>query len=407
MRFLRIPLLVVAILTASSCTGGGDVDRGEAPVGSGTTTVTSIPLPDPIEVAGPLIGLTTVEVVSGLDRPVFATAPWGDERLFVVEQPGRVRVVAGGRLLDEPFLDITGDVGSGELEQGLLGLAFHPRFPADERFFVYFTDGEGDTRLVSYRVSDDPDVADVESGVELVTHLQPASNHNGGMLQFGTDGYLYVALGDGGGANDQFGNGQRSDTLLGTILRLDVDGAEPYAIPPDNPFVGGGGAPQVWAYGLRNPWRFDIDPATGLMFVADVGQAEWEEVSVVETSVGGANFGWSIVEGEECFTQALCDTSGLETPAITYDHSEGCSIIGGFVYRGALIPELAGHYFYSDWCGGWVRSFRFEGGAIVEPIDWTTDLGTFGRVLSFGRDGAGELYVLGGDGALARIDPRR
>jgi glucose/arabinose dehydrogenase len=227
------------------------------------------------------------------------------------------------------------------------------------------------------------------------------------MLEFGTDGYLYVSLGDGGGANDQFGNGQRTDTLLGTILRLDVDGAAPYSTPPDNPFVGGGGAPDVWAFGLRNPWRFDIDPLTGLMFVADVGQAEWEEVTVVDSSKAGANFGWSIVEADECFAETPCETTGLEQPVIAYDHSEGCSIIGGFVYRGALIPEVAGHYFYSDWCGGWVRSFLYNGTTMVEAIDWTTDLGTFGLILSFGRDGAGELYLLGGDGVVSRIVAQR
>ncbi len=376
-------------------------------LGSGTTTPTSIPLPAPVAVDAELTGLATVEVASGLDRPVFAIAPWGDERLFIVEQPGRIRVISGGRLLDDPFLDITDEVGSEGLEQGLLGLAFHPRFPADERFFVYYTDVDGNTRLVSYRVSSEPNSADPTSGNELLTVRQPASNHNGGMLEFGTDGYLYVSLGDGGGANDQFGNGQRTDTLLGTILRLDVDGAAPYSTPPDNPFVGGGGAPDVWAFGLRNPWRFDIDPLTGLMFVADVGQAEWEEVTVVDSSKAGANFGWSIVEADECFAETPCETTGLEQPVIAYDHSEGCSIIGGFVYRGALIPEVAGHYFYSDWCGGWVRSFLYNGTTMVEAIDWTTDLGTFGRILSFGRDGAGELYLLGGDGVVSRIVPQR
>lgn len=408
MRLVHASLFALLLILAA-CSGAesGEFDPGVAPLGPGTTTVTSIPLPDPTPVVDSLIGLTTTEVASGLDRPVFATAPWGDERLFVVEQSGRIRVVSGGRLLDEPFLDITDDVGSDDLEQGLLGLAFHPRFPADARFFVYYTDGEGDTRVVSYRVSADPDVADLQSGIEMLAHPQPASNHNGGMLGFGIDGYLYVSLGDGGGADDQFGNGQRTDTLLGTILRLDVDGGVPYAIPLDNPFAGGGGAPQVWAYGLRNPWRFDIDPVTGLMFVADVGQAEWEEVSVVDTSVAGANFGWSIVEGDECFAETPCDTTGLEPPVVIYDHSQGCSIIGGFVYRGALIPEIAGHYFYSDWCGGWIRSFRFEEGEVVDATDWTGDLGTFGRVLSFGRDGAGELYVLGGDGTVSKIVARR
>ena len=407
MRQYRLLLFATAFIAACSGADGGDFDPGVRALGSGTTTATSIPLPEPVPAVDPLLGLTTTEVATGLDGPVFATAPWGDSRLFVVEQPGRIRVVSGGILLDRPFLDITAEVGSGELEQGLLGLAFHPRFPEDERFFVYSTDRSGDTRVASYRVSSDPNVADGQSRDELLFHPQPASNHNGGMLAFGTDGYLFVSLGDGGGADDQFGNGQRPETMLGAILRLDVDGADPYAIPPDNPFARDGGAPQVWAYGLRNPWRFDIDPVTGLMFIADVGQAEWEEVSVVDTSVGGTNLGWSIVEGEECFGAASCDATGLEPPVVTYDHGQGCSIIGGFVYRGALIPEIAGHYFYGDWCGGWVRSFRFDGSGAVESIDWTADLGTFGQVLSFGRDGVGELYVLAGDGRVLKIEARR
>lgn len=317
-----------------------------------------------------------------------------------------MRIGPGGDESD--FLDLTPDVGSSGLEQGLLGMAFHPDYADNGRFFVYYTDLDGTSRLYEYAAPGGE--ADPGSARLVLSQPQPASNHNAGMLEFGPDGYLYVSLGDGGGANDEFGHGQRSDTLLGTILRLDVDGADPYAVPPDNPFVAGGGAAQVWAYGLRNPWRFTIDPVEELLYIADVGQDEWEEVNATSYDAPGLNYGWPITEGPECLDDDdddECDRDGLVEPVFAYEHDQGCSITGGFVYRGTAIPELDGHYFYADWCGQWVRSFRLAGGSVTAETDWTAELGDVGQVLSFGRDGFGELYVLNQDGFVLKIVPRR
>ncbi|MDP8959778.1 MAG: PQQ-dependent sugar dehydrogenase, partial [Actinomycetota bacterium] len=203
-----------------------------------------------------------------------------------------------------------------------------------------------------------------------------------------------------------FGNGQRPDTLLATVLRLDVDAAQPYAIPPDNPFVDGGGAPEVWAYGLRNPWRFSFDQ--GLLYIADVGQSSWEEVNVVRADRAGLNYGWPIMEGAHCFQEEGCGTWGLVLPVLEYPIPEdGCAVIGGFVYRGRAIPELVGHYFYGDLCGGWVRSFRFRDGQAVDQRDWTEDLGRVGSILSLGRGSGGELYLTVAEGQVFRLVPRR
>jgi glucose/arabinose dehydrogenase len=298
-------------------------------------------------------------------------------------------------------------VSEGHLEQGLLGLAFHPDYAVNGRFFVHYTDRSGATTLAEYRVSDDdPDKADRESGRILLTQGQPAGNHNGGMIEFGPDGYLYMGLGDGGGANDRYGNGQDPTTLLGTILRLDVDGGEPYAIPPNNPFVDGeAGAREVWAYGLRNPWRFSIDG--GSIYVGDVGQADWEEIDVAPIDAAGLNYGWPVMEGQVCFQSGDCDEAGLTLPALVYDHGEGCSVTGGHVYRGTAIPELTGHYFYADWCGGWIRSFLYSDGQVTEVADWSDDLGRVGSIVSFGRDASGELYVVVDEGIVYRMVPVR
>jgi len=410
---------VALVFVLSACSGSEVPEaRPEPPVGPGTTTVTTPRLPEVVESSAPLVELHAVEVASGLERPSYAIAPWGDDRLFVLEQPGRIRIVDDSGLQGESFLDIAAQVGSDGLEQGLLGMAFHPAFPADDRFFVYFTDRDGDSRLMSYRLGADPGVADPESGEVILRVDQPASNHNGGMVGFGLDGYLYLGLGDGGGANDQFGHGQDPSTLLGTILRIDVDAATPYAVPPDNPLLGTL-APEVWAFGLRNPWRFDIDPATGDVYIADVGQSQREEVTVLPAGTSGSNLGWSVTEGRECFGSATCDTEGLVAPTVTYGHDEGCSVTGGFVYRGSAIPELAGHYLYSDWCSGWVRSLRIDGVAAVDQADWmdgvaavdqadwTGGVGDVGRVSSFGRDGHGELYLVATEGSVWRIEPVR
>jgi glucose/arabinose dehydrogenase len=357
------------------------------------TTTASLP---------PLQGLGLETVAEGLSNPLLVTAPEGDPRLFVVEKVGRVRIVADGELLSEPFLDISSLVlisGARFGEQGFLGLAFHPSYADNGRFFVHYSDRGGDTALVEYRVSDDPDRADSESARLLLSLEQPAANHNGGMVTFGPDGYLYLGLGDGGAAGDRFGNGQNPDTLLATVLRLDVDEGDPYAIPPDNPFVDGGGAPEVWAYGLRNPWRFAFDD--GLIYIADVGQNAWEEIDVAPTDQGGLNYGWPIMEAGHCFQEENCDPAGLVQPVLEYPiPEEGCAVIGGYVYRGRAIPELAGHYFYGDLCGGWVRSFRHQDGRAAEQAEHLTGVG---NILSFGTDSQGELYVGVAGGTVSRL----
>jgi glucose/arabinose dehydrogenase len=353
-------------------------------------------------------GPATLEVVVvGLENPLFlTTAPGEDATLYVVERPGRIRVVDGDSLVGDPFLDITTLVRSGG-EQGLLGLAFHPNYDSNGLFFVNYTDHAGDTRVVRYTVRPDGTGADPASAKELLMVPQPFTNHNGGHLVFGPDGLLYIGLGDGGSGGDPNGNGQDPSTLLGSMLRIDVDGGDPYAIPADNPFAGSSDdAPEVWIYGLRNPWRYAFDPATGDLYVADVGQQEIEEVSVLPAaSAGGSNLGWNVLEGTACFGTNTCDGTGTVLPVHEYTHDEGCSITGGYVYRGSTLPELEGRYFFGDFCSGWIRSFRFDGGAAVDVVDHTDDFGTVSNLSSFGEDAQGELYAISLDGTVYRIVP--
>jgi glucose/arabinose dehydrogenase len=354
--------------------------------------------------AGPS-GLALEPVASGLAAPLYLTAPPGDTaRLFVVEQGGRVRIVAHGRLLAAPFLDLTARVSAGG-ERGLLSLAFHPDFAANGYFYVDYTDVNGDTRVERYTVSGDPDVADTASRTLVLFVPQPYPNHNGGLVLFGPDGKLYIGLGDGGSGGDPQNRAQNPDSLLGKLLRLDVDAGEPYAIPPDNPFARGGGAPEVWALGLRNPWRFAFDRASGLLYIADVGQDAWEEVDVAPAGRGGANYGWRIMEGAHCYGPDPCRPAGLVPPALEYSHAEGCAVVGGAVYRGTRYPALAGHYFYADLCGGWVRSFTYAGGVVTGETRWALDV-PLEAPLSFGEDARGELYVLSGAGTVYHLAPR-
>jgi glucose/arabinose dehydrogenase len=364
--------------------GGGSTD-GNIPSGSSP----------PVDQGGPPFLLTRLDVEAR--NPVQVTAPAGDDRLFVVEQAGRVRVLRDGAEPDEPFLDISERISSGG-ERGLLSLAFHPDFATNGAFFLDFTDPGGDTRVERWTVGPDPDRADPASARVILAIEQPYANHNGGHLLFGPDGMLYVALGDGGSGGDPLGSGQDRGTLLGTILRLDVDAAEPYAIPADNPFVGHATfRPEIWAWGLRNPWRIAFDPDEGLLYVADVGQNRIEEIDVVPAGEPGLNFGWNLMEGSECFTPG-CDPSGLVLPVVEYDHSQGCSVTGGLVYRGTRVQAIRGHYFYSDYCEGWLRSFRYEDGAAVDHRVW--EVGSAGNVVSFGTDADGELYVVSRSGDL-------
>lgn len=342
-------------------------------------------------------GLTlelTPFISSGLSGPVFLTQPLDDGRIFVVEQPGRIRLIKDGVLQATPFLDLTSRVLSGG-ERGLLSVAFHPQYATNHFFYVYFTtQPNGDIRIERFTATANPDVADATSSKLVITapHSSQA-NHNGGLLTFGPDGMLYAALGDGGGGGDPLGNGQNFNSLLGGMIRLDVDHGDPYAIPANNPFVGQAGKrAELWAKGLRNPWRYAFDPPTGLLYIADVGQGEREEVDVVNASSGGLNYGWNITEGTTCYNASTCNKTGLTDPVLDYTHDAGaCSITGGYVYRGSAIEGLQGHYLYSDYCAGFLKSFRYANGIAVDQKDWGI---TTGNVTSFGKDIDGELYVL-------------
>jgi glucose/arabinose dehydrogenase len=348
-------------------------------------------------------------VASGLSFPLYLTTPAGDARLFIVEKGGAIRIVKDGALLPAPFLSLADRVSTGG-EQGLLGLAFDPAYATTGRFVVHYTDVNGNTVVSMFRVSaGGPDLADPASESVLLTAEQPFANHNGGQILFGPDGMLYIGLGDGGSDGDPGGRGQAVTDLLGDILRVDVSSGTGYTVPADNPFVGRADArPEIWSYGLRNPWRFSFDPATGDLYIADVGQNAWEEVDVV-TAAGGAgrgtNFGWNPTEGAHCYATSSCDLGAFTLPVLEYSHSEGCSITGGYVYRGAAIPALQGHYFYSDFCRGRVRSFRLQDGEAVEPQQRSA-LAPGGSVTSFGQDTVGELYILTAEGQIFRIAPR-
>jgi hypothetical protein len=344
------------------------------------------------------------EVAAGLSNPVYLTAPRNDARLFIVEQPGRIRVVENGALLPAPFLDITDRVSSGG-ERGLLSVAFHPSYATNGFLYVDYTDRAGDTRIERYRVSADRNRADPASAKLILQVAQPFPNHNGGLVVFGPDGKLYVGMGDGGSGGDPQGHGQNRATLLGDILRIDVDAGDPYAIPADNPYVGQSASRnEIWASGVRNPWRFSFDREAGLLYLADVGQNALEEINVVPATSAGLDYGWNVMEGSRCFRPADgCERAGKVVPVLEYPHAEGCSVTGGYVYRGSRIPALRGHYFYSDYCRGWIRSFRYASGQAADRREWA--LGDLGNVLSFGEDAAGELYVLSANGRVYRLDP--
>jgi glucose/arabinose dehydrogenase len=340
-------------------------------------------------------GLRLELVVEGLEQPVFVRhAGDGSERLFVVEQAGRILIVDAGELLAEPFLDISEEVLSGG-ERGLLGLAFHPQFADNRRYFVHYTRAEdGASVIAEFRVSSDPNRSR-PAGRALLRVSQPFANHNGGMIAFGPDGFLYIALGDGGSAGDPGNRAQNPNVLLGKILRIDVDGRRPYAIPPDNPFVAGGGRPEIYALGLRNPWRFSFDRKRGRLYVGDVGQRQREEINIVRH---GRNYGWRVLEGSRCFEPPEgCEFRGLELPRTEYGHGGGrCAVTGGYVYRGRNVPSLARTYVFGDYCSGEVFGLlRRERSVLLD-----TDL----SITSFGEDEAGELYVVDHGGTIYRIE---
>ncbi len=370
--------------------GTGCTPSAPQVVDGGTPGQPATPTPTPEPVWPPTVSLEPA--FSGLEQPVLAVgAGDGSDRLFVVELTGRVRVAKAGAVLPKPFLDLSGLVSTGG-ERGLFSVAFPPDYATSGAFYVDYTNTAGNSVIARYRVSADPDRADPASAEVLLTVKQPYANHNGGQLAFGPDGFLYIGFGDGGSGGDPQGNAQNPATMLGKMLRIDVSRPGPYGIPLDNPFIGQTAyRAEIWALGLRNPWRFSFDRSTGELYIADVGQNEWEEIDVEPARSGGRNYGWNRFEGTHPYPpDAKRDPAGFTMPVIEYDHSAGESVAGGFVYRGKRSAALLGVYFYADYSSGRVWALRRAG------TRWQMALvAETGRAIAgFGQDDAGELYLL-------------
>ena len=421
---------LLAVLVAGACSSGSgeqpSTDSSDA-TAIATPTPAVVPVPEPT--AEPVITFeptaTPAPTVTALplaqldlepafpelsfERMVVLTyADDGTERLFLVEQPGRIMVFENRADVEDAslFLDIRERVSDRGNEEGLLGLAFDPEFSANGYLYVYYSAASPRRSVVSrFSVSSDGLSGDPSSETVVLEVPQPFSNHNGGQILFGPDGYLYIGLGDGGSGGDPRNNGQNPGTLLGTILRIDVralDEEGTYRIPPDNPFVDGTGEarPEIWAYGLRNPWRFTFDRETGDLWAADVGQNRFEEVDVIKP---GLNYGWNIMEGNECFGSSACDDGGLEPPIFVYDRGGGCSVTGGYVYRGTRLPSLYGAYVYGDFCSGKIWALRMENGEVVEHIQL---IDSRLSIPSFAEDPTGEMLVLSFDGRIYKFVER-
>ncbi|NNE07216.1 MAG: hypothetical protein HKN20_01515, partial [Gemmatimonadetes bacterium] len=353
-------------------------------------------------------GITMDLVLDDLTLPIYATAPPGDARLFLAGQRGTVHIIENDTLRADPFLDIDSLVHFTGIfnDEGFYGLAFHPGYATNGYFFVYYMDNAQNTRVVRYQVSGDPNKADHASAEVVLTLAQPHTAHNGGEILFGPDGMFYVPLGDGGFFGDPDDRAQDPQQFFGKILRIDVDSL-PYSIPPDNPFVGNAGVlDEIWAIGTRNPYRPSFDAATGDFWIADVGEAAWEEINVEWAGdPGGHNYGWSLVEGYGCFDPPdSCGIDTLDAPLFAYDHTNGdCSITGGFVYRGAAIPHLYGHYLYGDFCSRRVWAMRAEPDTVLDVIDLTPQIdpgSVLQTVTSIVHDGFGEPYVIDRTGSV-------
>lgn len=387
------------------------VETTAAPLPTTTETATSTPTAPPSVTTFPNPeSYQWVQVVGGLQNPVnLANAGDGSNRLFVLEKKGLIRVISGGTLQENPFLDISSQVGSRGSEQGLLGLAFHPDFKSNGYFYLDYTDTSGNTIIA--RFTADPQASagdqkgDPASEKVLLTIDQPFSNHNGGHILFGPDGMLWIGMGDGGSGGDPHGNGQSLNTLLGKLLRIDVNRGDPYAIPADNPFASrSSGLPEIWAFGLRNPWQFSFDAQTADLYIADVGQDQWEEVDFLPSGFPDlpANLGWNIKEGSHPFNSVASPPPNLIDPVTEYDHSQGCSIIGGGVYRGQALPEFNGVYLFGDYCSGTIW------GLLHLSSGWQSQLlfNTGVQIQAFGTDQQGEVYFVASEGSLYRLEKR-
>jgi glucose/arabinose dehydrogenase len=406
-RFAQLALVLALGFALIGCNEDGSPDttpeaRSASPDPERSQEKEGTPRPGSFEPQSVRVELEPV--AEGFEAPLGVTnAGDGSGRLFVVEQTGAIRIIDGGTVLEEPFLDVGEAIVAGG-EQGLLGLAFHPDYKRNGRFFINYTDVSGDTVVAEVQTSGDPNQADEGSVQPLLQIDQPFANHNGGQLEFGSDGYLYIATGDGGSGGDPQGNGQNTGALLGKLLRIDVDSGDPYGIPDDNPFANGGGAPEVWAYGLRNPWRFSFDSKTDDLWIADVGQGDFEEINRTPTDRSGLNYGWNIMEGNQCFEEGGCDRSEKVLPISGYTHEFGCSVTGGYVYRGAESPALTGGYIFGDYCSGTIWGIDARVSNFTMP---QTLLESGLSLSSFGLDEEGELYLTDlSDGGVYKVVAR-
>jgi len=344
-------------------------------------------------------------VADGFDQPVaLLDAADKSDRLFVVERSGLVRILQDEEVLPTPFLDLGDRIGlTGSTSAGLLGMAFHPDFSENGFFFVHYTNTSGQSVIARFQTGADLNVCDSTTEKRLLEIDYPIGEHKGGDLAFGPDGYLYISIGDGGGPGngDQAGNAQNPGTLLGSILRIDVDRGEPYAIPSDNPFISGGGQPEVWVYGLRNPWRFSFDRLTGDVYIADVGENAWEEIDFLPAGAGGgSNFGWNYFEGTHRYQGQPPPGLRLVEPVFQYDHSQGCSITGGAVYRGEALAEWYGVYVYGDYCQGNVWALlRQADGSLENQLHEKVSA----YITAFGQDQAGEVYLVDIGGEIFKL----
>lgn len=413
-RFRTFIVPVILACSVLACTGGASTaalaptqpptSNPSQPTGAAGSpgNPTNPPAQQPAQTAG----LSTAQIalkqlVQGPDQMVaFVSAKDGSGRMFAVNRMGKILIYKDGQLQPDPFLDISDKITTGYQEQGLLGLAFHPKYKENGFFFIYYNDAHGNIAISRYSVSSDPNKADPNSEQIVIQYDKPAKNHNGGNLEFGPDGYLYMGTGDGGGAGDQFHNGQNPGSVLAKILRLNVDSL-PYTIPANNPFVNKSGfRPEIWAWGLRNPWRFSFDRQTGDLYIGDVGQNTYEEIDFQPAGVGGQDYGWPITEGLHCYNAGQCSTDGLTLPVVEYSHDNGCSVSGGYVYRGSQFPALNGIYFFSDYCTGtiWGMARNASGAWQMRKL-----LDSGAQVSSFGEDEAGEVYVIDLGGRIFQL----